>query len=215
MPLIFPVLSGLVAMLAAIPLGPVNMEIIRRVLNRHPVSALVFAAGAALGDGMWPVAAFLGLAPLLKIRWLAVIFWSLAVLVLLYLGTTFIREARENKPKPAVAPLHYKKRFSIMTGFLLVVSNPGSLLTWMAVIGIFHNEGFLPEYGIVPGMVLWISVAFGTFAYFCFVILLVHRFHKVLISERRLRFIRIFFGCLILVMACYFAFNLVRSIFVF
>jgi L-lysine exporter family protein LysE/ArgO len=215
MTVLFPLLSALVALVAAIPLGPVNMEVIRRVLNRHPISALVFAAGAALGDGLWPLAAFLGLAPLLKIRWVAVVFWSVAVMVLVYLGTNFIREARENQPKPATPPRHYKKRFSIITGFLLVLSNPGNLVTWMAVIGIFHNEGFLPEYGILAGLVLSISVAFGTFAYFGLIILIVHRFHKVFINEKRLRFIRAFFGCLILVMACYFAFNLVRSIFVF
>jgi threonine/homoserine/homoserine lactone efflux protein len=212
MHLAFPLLSAMVALVAAIPLGPVNMEIIRRVLNRHPISGLVFAAGAALADGLWPLAAFLGLAPLLRMKWPAVIFWSMAVLILLYLGVNSLRESRENQSVPAAPPLHYKKRFSIITGFLVVLSNPGNLVTWMAVIGIFHNEGFLPEYSVFSGFVLWASVAIGTFTYFALIVLVVNRYHKMLINEKRLRFIKIFFGCLILIMACYFAYNLFRVI---
>jgi L-lysine exporter family protein LysE/ArgO len=211
--LIFPLLSALVAFVAAFPLGPVNMEIIRRVLNRHPVSALVFAAGASLADGLWPLAVFLGLAPLLKIRWLVVTFWSLAVLLLFYLGVNFIHESRKNELESTEIPKHYKKRFSIITGFLLVASNPGNLVTWMAMIGIFHNEGFLPEFGVLPGLVIWASVTVGAFAYFCILILVINRFHKVFITEKRLRFIKLFFGCLILGTACYFGYNLLRSIF--
>ncbi|HEX9933789.1 MAG TPA: LysE family transporter [bacterium] len=210
MPVAFPIISALVALVVAIPLGPVNMEIIRRVLNRHPISALAFAVGAAVADGLWPVAAFLGLAPFLKIQWAAVVFWSLAALVLFFWGVNFIREAHKNGPESAIPPRHYKKRFSIITGFLLVLSNPGNLVTWMVVIGVFHREGFLPVYSVFSGLVLFFSAVAGTLAYFTVVILVIQRYHGAFIQPKRLRFIKTFFGCLILLTACYFAYHVAR-----
>jgi len=212
MSLAFPLLSAAIAFIAAIPLGPVNMEIIRRVLNRHIGSALIFAFGASVADGLWPLAVFFGLAPLLKIQWVATIFWIIAVLVLLFLGISFIRDARKKYLNPSVLPLVKKKRYAFLGGFLLVLSNPSNLITWSAVISMFYNEDLLPTCSIFSGFLLWSSVAAGTIIYFCIIIFLVNRHVKLFSNPKRLLFIKTFFGILILCVAVYFAYNLFRTL---
>jgi threonine/homoserine/homoserine lactone efflux protein len=208
----FPLLSAAAAFIAAIPLGPVNMEIIRRVLNRHPGSALIFASGACIADGLWPLAVFFGLVPLLKTQWVATVFWIIAVFVLLFLGISFIREAREKYRNPSLLPAIKKKRVAILTGFFLVLSNPSNLITWSAIIGIFQNEAILPACSIFSGFVLWISVAAGTLIYFCIIILLVNRHSQLFIKPKRLVFLQTFFGIIILTVALYFGYNLIRTL---
>jgi threonine/homoserine/homoserine lactone efflux protein len=211
-PIAFPLLSAAIALLAAIPLGPVNMEIIRRVLNRHKLSAFKFGAGAAAADGLWPLVVFMGFTPLLEIRWVAVLFWGVSALILLILGTNFIRDAFvSHHDQTKVAPKQ-KRRFAPIAGFLLVISNPTNLVTWAAVIGIFHGQRFLPARTALSGWVLWFSVAVGTFAYFTILILLVNHYHSFFINPKRLRVLKIFFGSLILAIAVYFSFHLVQTI---
>jgi L-lysine exporter family protein LysE/ArgO len=211
-PIAFPLLSAAIALMAAIPLGPVNMELMRRVLNRHLLSAFKFGAGAAAADGLWPLVVFMGFTPLLKIRWVAILFWGVAALILLVLGVNFIRDAFvSHHDQTKVAPKQ-KRRFAPLAGFFLVISNPTNLVTWAAVIGIFHGQGFLPESSPLSGLVLWFSVAFGTMAYFTILILLVNHYHSFFINPKRLRVLKIFFGSLILAMAVYFSFHLVKTI---
>jgi threonine/homoserine/homoserine lactone efflux protein len=206
----FPILAAIVGMLAAIPLGPVNLEIIRRVLNRHPFSAVTFASGAAVADGLWPLVSFLGFAPLLNIRWVAALFWGFACLLLLFLGVSFIRDAHAHHHILAPPVQAQKQHLAFFGGFVLVISNPTSLITWITVIGIFDHLGILPDSSHFAAFVLWLSVAFGTLAYFCAIILLVNRHHQLLVTPKRLRLIKTVFGFIILAVAIYFGYHFCR-----
>jgi threonine/homoserine/homoserine lactone efflux protein len=210
MTIAFPLLAAAVAFLAAIPLGPVNMEIIRRVLDRRSGSAWLFASGAAAADGLWPLVTFFGLAPLLQIRWVAVIFWGAAALILFFLGGSFLRDVMKKTQDPSLKIPKENHGIALIGGFFLVVSNPTNLVTWVVTIGVFYNEEFLPPSSILSGLILWFSVAMGSFIYFSLIILLVKRFSRWFIAPHRLRFLKTLFGFIILGVAVYFALHLIR-----
>ena len=208
----FPLIAGTVSFVATMPLGPVNLEVIRRSLERRARAAVIFAAGAACADGLWPLVTYFGLTPFLEIRWVSSLFWGLASTVLIFLGLSFIRDARDPFSNPLVTPKIKKERFSFFTGFFLVSTNPTNLATWVTVIGTLHQIGLLPPPTWVSGLVLWSAVAGGTLSYFCLLIYLVKRNHHFFIAPVRLKRIKILFGCLILGIAACFAFNLIRTI---
>lgn len=207
-----PLIAGTVSFVAAMPLGPVNLEVIRRSLERPARAAVIFAAGAACADGLWPLVTYFGLTPFMEIRWVSAVFWGLASMVLVFLGLSFIRDVRDSFSTPLVAPKIKKERFSFFTGFFLVSTNPTNLATWVTVIGTLHQIGLLPPPTWGSGFVLWIAVASGTLGYFCLLIYLVKRNHHFFIVPIRLKRIKILFGCLILGIAAYFAFNLIHTI---
>jgi threonine/homoserine/homoserine lactone efflux protein len=196
----------LISLIADVPIGPVNLEIIRRVLNRHKFSAFFFAIGASVADGLWPLVSFLGLSPLLEIRLVASIFWGAASLLLFYLGISFIHEARKNHFASSSILLQQKQHLAFFSGFALVVSNPTNLVIWVAVIGFFHNVGILPEVSYLSAFILWFSVALGSLIYFSTIILLVNHHHKLFSGQKQLGIIKIIFGCFILLLAGYFSY---------
>ena len=135
-----------------------------------------------------------------------------AALILLVLGTNFIRDAFVNHHAQTKVLPNQKRRFAFLAGFFLVISNPTNLVTWVAVIGIFHGQQFLPVRSFASGLVLWLSVAIGTLAYFTILILLVNHYHTFFINPKRLRVLKIFFGSVIIAMAVYFGIHLVHTL---
>ncbi len=212
--LAFPIAAGLIGFVAAIPIGPVNLEIVRRVLNRRIFSAMIFAAGAAIGDGLWPVIAFLGFSPLLDIRWVAALFWGFASLLLLFLGMSFMRDARAPHHAAALPAFLLKRRWALIGGLLLVITNPTALVTWITLMGIFDHLGMLPNTSYSAASALGFSVFAGSIAYFTALIVIVNRHHHLLIEPTRMRRIKTFFGAIVLATGAYFCWNFLR-LFVF
>lgn len=210
MPIAFPIIAAIIGLIAAVPLGPVNLEIIRRVLDRHRLSAVAFAVGAAVADGIWPMVCFLGLSPLLDIRWVAALFWGIAAALLIFLGVHVIHDAyKPNKPALPKAFVQ-KKRLAVITGFVLVITNPTTIVSWVAIIGLLDKLGILPPVGRMTALVFWFSVSFGSLAYFAALIFLVNRHHHALVLPKRLRLIKIVFGCIILGVAAYLGYHFFR-----
>lgn len=209
-PLIFPIVTLLTGFAAAIPLGPVNLEIIRRVLDRHVWSAAAFALGAALADGFWPVVCFLGLAPLLDIRWVSALFWGVSSLLLMALGYFVIHDALHPHESAFPKAFSRRKRLALIGGFMLVVSNPTTLVSWIAIISFFDKLGILPNASPLAALLFWGAVSLGSFAYFSVMILLVHKNHHVFIINSNVKAIKIIFGVIILGIACYLGFHFVK-----
>ncbi|MDZ7370561.1 MAG: LysE family translocator [candidate division KSB1 bacterium] len=209
-PLIFPIITLLTGFAAAIPLGPVNLEIIRRVLDRHVWSAAAFALGAALADGFWPVVCFLGLAPLLDIRWVSALFWGVSSLLLMALGYFVINDALHPHESAFPKAFSRRKRLALIGGFMLVISNPTTLVSWIAIISFFDKLGILPNASPLAALLFWGTVSLGSFTYFSVMILLVHKNHHVFIINSNVKAIKIIFGVFILGIACYLGFHFVR-----
>ena len=209
-PLAFPVVAAVIGMIAAVPLGPVNLEIIRRVLDRHRLSAVAFAVGAAVADGIWPMVCYLGLSPLMDMRWVAALFWGIASMLLIFLGIHVIRDAVHPHKTAAPRAFVQKKRLAVIAGFIFVITNPTTLVSWVAIISLLDQLGILPPVSRMTALVFWLSVSLGSLTYFAVLIFFVNRHHHALVLPKRLRLIKIVFGCIILGVAAYLGYHFAR-----
>lgn len=208
MSIFFPIMAATVGFTIAIPFGPVNLEIIRKVLNHQTKPAIAFGLGAASADGLWPVIGFIGIAPLLEIRWVSILFWSVGTVLLAYLGINAIREHQNVHKEEKFQQKTKGKRISFMMGFTLVLSNPLNFVAWVTALGAFHTEGILPSPSLTAAFVLWGSVLIGTSSLFFLVIYLVRKYKHFISDSPIERKVNLVFGPILIGVSVYFAYNL-------
>lgn len=133
------IISGLLLGLgAALPIGPVNVEIARRAIRSG------FRAGAALGCGAvtvdvtYAIISALGVRPLLGYPAVITTLTILSIALLIYLGVMSLRSAWRSRNVDAQAVLAVAAPPSLhgayVTGLLMTLLNPITLAFWFLVV---------------------------------------------------------------------------------
>jgi threonine/homoserine/homoserine lactone efflux protein len=153
--------SGIImGLIAAVPIGPVNLICIRRTFAFGPVNGFVSGMGAALGDGIFAAITGLGL------TWVAQLIEGYATVIELIGGALLVifgyrafwapavpRDADESGDKGGATLLG-----AIVSTFALTITNPATLLAFTAMFaGLGGLAGGAGSYGdaafIVGGVV--------------------------------------------------------------
>jgi putative LysE/RhtB family amino acid efflux pump len=195
------ILSGVVmGLIAAVPIGPVNLICIRRTFAFGPVNGFVSGMGAALGDGVF--AAIMGFG----LTWVAHLIQGYETIIELIGGAlmvwmgykTFVSPPfpRGMDDKPDSEGTNLLR--AIMSTFALTVTNPVTLGSFGAMFatlgglaggaGTFNDAGFVVA-GVVGGSAGWwlaLTTVIGLF--------------HARIDEKAMRMINRTFG--VLVMLC-------------
>jgi len=125
---------------AAVPIGPVNVEIARRTLRGGRAAGVALGCGAVTVDVVYAVLASVGLGPALNRKWL---YWPLAVggvALLAYLGVRSLAagwRARREDPLVVAADAGAARaglRGTYVTGVLMTLFNPITLGFWFVVL---------------------------------------------------------------------------------
>jgi len=122
----------------AAPLGPINLEIIRRGLADSPFRAWIFGMGAVTADSIYLVLAFVGMGAVLNnYPSVAMVIHAIGALLLLWLGYGALRTAfkrvevptgaEPSKTKGAPAWQHYTM------GLALTITSPMTFAFWLAL----------------------------------------------------------------------------------
>jgi threonine/homoserine/homoserine lactone efflux protein len=163
------VLSGVVmGLVAAVPIGPVNLICVRRTFAFGPVNGFVSGLGAALGDGVFAAITGLGLTWVAQlIEGYATIIELVGALLLVFFGYRAFRAA-----EPRFDPESGEGAESggaslvgaIVSTFLLTITNPATLLAFTAMFaglggiaggaGSYGDAGFVVA-GVVGGSAVW------------------------------------------------------------
>ena len=161
------VMSGVImGLIAAVPIGPVNLICIRRTFAFGPLNGFVSGLGAALGDGIFAAITGFGL------TWIAQLIEGYATIIELTGGAmmvwmgyrTFVSppvpRCAEVKPDGAGTNL---ERAMIST-FALTITNPVTLLSFGVMFaslgglaggaGSFHDASFVVA-GVIGGSAGW------------------------------------------------------------
>jgi threonine/homoserine/homoserine lactone efflux protein len=155
----------LIGLAAAAPIGPVNILVIQRTLQRGPLSALKLALGAGLGDAAFAVAAAFGLTaiqqaigahtPALRL---------VGGLIILGFAWAIWRSTPHLAGPVKAVP---RTRHMALATFLLTVTNPATILWFLATfstigfkaVGFGHPDGIehavLLVAGVFAGSMLW------------------------------------------------------------
>ena len=167
MTILYLILSGVVmGLIAAVPIGPVNLICIRRSFAFGPVNGFVSGLGAALGDGVF--AAIMGFG----LTWIAQMIEGYATIIELIGGAMMVWMGYRTLISPPVPRCAEDKPDSEGTNllramastFALTITNPVTLLSFGVMFaslgglaggaGSFHDASFVVA-GVVGGSAGW------------------------------------------------------------
>jgi threonine/homoserine/homoserine lactone efflux protein len=163
--LVLPFLLGIaVGALYCAPVGPVNLEIVRRGLTIGFLAAFMVAAGSVIGDSFWAAVGILGSSLLMESLPLRALIGSIGVLILVYLAWSAYRTSWQEPDLHLSDPP--RKRIGFGVGVALSMTNPFAVFfwLWLAASGAMASVGVDPSHhvarawffiGLVTGAVLY------------------------------------------------------------
>ena len=163
--LLLPFLLGIaVGALYCAPVGPVNLEIVRRGLTIGFLAAFLVALGAVSGDSFWAAVGFLGSTLLTESMALRAGIGFIGVLILLFLAWSAYKASRQDPDFHLGEPP--RKRVGFAVGVALSMANPFAVLFWlwlaasgaMASVGVDASHHVARVWfftGLVAGAILY------------------------------------------------------------
>jgi L-lysine exporter family protein LysE/ArgO len=155
--LIFGILLGLGA---AIPIGPVNLEMVRRNLRFGTASGVALGLGACSADVTYLILLCLGTLSLLQYPEVLRVIGFVGSLVLAYFAIAAFRAKTTDSPHTAVRHSLWKHG---MEGYLMTLINPFTILFWASVTSQItiaaskhSNIIFVAGGGVIIGTVGWV-----------------------------------------------------------
>ncbi|HEU4549590.1 MAG TPA: LysE family transporter [Rhizomicrobium sp.] len=161
------VMSGVfMGLIAAVPIGPVNLICIRRTFAFGPVNGFVSGLGAALGDGVFAAVTGLGL------TWIAQLIEGYATIIELVGGAMLVWIGYRTLTHPPILPGPddcaekggANLARAMASTFALTITNPATLLFFTSMFaglgglaggaGSFHDATFVVA-GVVAGSAGW------------------------------------------------------------
>ena len=197
----------LLGLTLAAPIGPVNLEIIKRGLNSGFKQAFLTGAGAMCADTTYLILIFFGLTAFLNIAFMKIFLGIAGSIVLIYLGTVSAREFFRPSAAAGKLPRHLFKS-SFVTGYVLAIASPMTIVWWTGVFGALlasqTNTGtnlsaFFSCFSILLGCFLWV---------FCLAVTL--HFGKKYINEKTTGFISLIAGIFLTGFGLYFMYQAVN-----
>ena len=206
---IFGVILGF---LSSMPVGAVQLEVIKRTINGQKKAAIATAYGSVTSDLMYGLLALFGLGDLLLHKDFQLLIYSLGIVVLSYLLYKSFKDRsymiNENKP------VKYKKRFSFLTGFTIAVTNPGVIIWWFIGFRLFVDLNMFTEITNTVKLLFVFSGAFGLAIYLTLVPIILSRFQKSF-TEKFLYRAHIVLVVMLSILIIYFIIKLLSLIFNF
>jgi len=208
---IFLIAAYLMGGIAAIPMGPVQIEVVRRSINGHLKTSLMVVLGAFFSDVLYGSIAFFGIAPFLEDKKVMSIFWLAGGIILTVLGVISIRHSRRDRDI-VYAPDHLKKkRWAFLGGLSLSAANPMMVLWWLSGVKIFKDIGLIDSFNTDIAVTFLAAGSLGLASYLAGLSLFIF-WAKKFISLRTLQRINFFFGVFLILIALYFIYSSFRSL---
>jgi L-lysine exporter family protein LysE/ArgO len=197
-----------VGIVLAAPVGPINVEIIRRGLLIGSKAGWLVGIGAMTADTMFATLIVSGVTRFADKPGLRAPLFGAGALMLAYVGWTGLRQALRNE-------LHIRGKArgssrSFMTGFLMAALNPMGIVYWLSVGSALVAEA-VDKVGRIGSPVLVGGVFFGIFCWVSVLSGAVH-FGRRFVSERVLRWITGVSGVVVVGFAVWFAIQAVRTL---
>ena len=162
------IISGVImGLIAAVPIGPVNLICIRRSFAFGPVNGFVSGLGAALGDGVFAAITFYGL------TWVAQLIQSYDSVIEIVGGALLIWFGIHTVLSPVAGKVEDGDKNdtgastlvrAMASTFVLTITNPATLIAFASMFASFHallggansyvDAGFVVA-GVVGGSAGW------------------------------------------------------------
>ena len=189
------------------PIGPTNIEVIRRGVREGWRSARVFCLGVIVALVIYLLLVVLGLSFLTKSKIFNTLLTILGVIALAYLSYNSLKDFFSGREIELGEGESGNKHF--LPGIILTISNPAILLLWTGIMG---ADLAASGASLSQGLMLSIGILIGVFMFFTVLIFLIH-FGRKFLQQRYLRYVSLLAGIVLLVFCVRFAYGLWEQIY--
>jgi threonine/homoserine/homoserine lactone efflux protein len=193
----------------AAPIGPVNLEIIKRGLNSGFQQAFLTGAGAMCSDTTYLILIFFGLTSFLNFAFMKIFLGIAGGIILIYLGAAsakdFFRKANATENKP-----YRLFKASFVTGYVLAISSPMTIVWWTGVFGALLAAQTHTQTNI-SAFFSCLSILLGCFLWVTSLSIALH-WGKKIINEKFTRLISLFAGLFLIAFGMYFLYRAISLI---
>jgi len=189
------------------PIGPTNVEIIRRGAQEGWRSARAFCLGVVVALVMYLLLVVLGLSFLTESKLFNTILTVLGVIVLAYLSYNSLRDFFSEKEIELGDELSGNRHF--VPGIVLTISNPAILLLWTGIMG---ADLAASGASLNQGLMLSTGILIGVFIFFTILIFLI-LFGRKFLQQRYIRYVSLVAGIVLMAFCIRFAYGLLGEIF--
>lgn len=199
----------LLGLTLAAPIGPVNLEIIKRGLNSGFRQAFLTGTGAMCADATYLTLIFFGLTAFLNIAFMKIILGVAGSFILIYLGWVSAKEFF-HKAAPVENPSRRIFKSSFLTGYALAISSPITIVWWTGVFGVLLASQTHMETNL-SAFLSCLSILLGCFIWVLFLAVALH-WGKKIINEKIVDFISLTAGTFLMVFGIYFLYRTIALI---
>jgi threonine/homoserine/homoserine lactone efflux protein len=188
---------------AAIPVGPVQIEAAKRAMAGHLRAAFAVVLGSFAADAGYGAIALFGIAPIIQKPAVLAGFSAAGALILWVLAYFTWRESNTPHALNLEASTLADRGWALATGFLLGVSNPSIILSWLFGATVAHRIGLEPFASFASKAVFVIGGCGGLAGYLSGVAVLTMRMRHF-VSTRAICRIYFWLSIVLLVLSMYF-----------
>jgi threonine/homoserine/homoserine lactone efflux protein len=199
----------LLGLTLAAPIGPVNLEIIKRGLNSGFKQAFLMGTGAMCADTTYLILIFFGLTSFLNFSFMKIFLGIAGSFILIYLGVLSVRDFfsstdqhKELNNAPSSRRLF---KSSFVTGYVLAISSPMTIVWWTGVFGALLAAQTQTQTNI-SAFFSCLSILLGCFLWVFFLSTTLH-WGKKIINEKFTRLISFFAGLFLILFGLYFLYR--------
>lgn len=202
------VIQGIILGLSiAAPIGPTNIEIIRRGLKHGWKSAASFYLGVIVALVIYLLFAVFGLSVLTQSKVFNIIILFFGVLVLFFLSYNSIKDFFAKKELSLSGEVDSKKNF--VPGIILTISNPAVLLFWTGIMGASLASG---SSSLLNGLMLSFGILVGVVIFALILIPIIHGGRKF-IAQKNFKYVSLASGLILLYFAIKFGYKFITTVF--
>lgn len=188
------------------PIGPTNIELIRRGTKEGSRAAIAFWLGVLVALVLYLALVVFGLSFLTESRLFNTLLTSFGVVVLAYLSYNSIRDfiaGREWDSGTQASGNHH-----FVPGIVLTISNPAILLLWTGIMG---ADLAASQASLDQGLLLGLGIVIGAIIFFIVLTILIH-YGRRLVQRRYLKYVSLIAGVVLLFFCAKFAYSLLDQL---
>jgi threonine/homoserine/homoserine lactone efflux protein len=199
----FLIAAYVMGFIAAIPTGPVQIEVIRRSINGHVLSAMNVILGALIADMIYGMVAFLGIAPFFHDEKIRAYFWLAGSFILAGLSLLIIKNTFSRDPSKIESRYLRKKRWGLIGGFIISIINPAMIFWWLIGANLFLDLNLIDRFTTDVALSFVTAGCTGIATYLSLLSLIFY-WIKQFISVKIIKKINLFSAILLIIIAVYF-----------
>ena len=200
------ILRGIVLGLSiTAPIGPTNVEVIRRGAQEGWRSARAFCLGVIVALVIYLLLVVLGLSFLTESKTFNTLLTILGVIVLAYLSFNSLRDFVSGAAIEFDEVGSGKEHF--LPGIVLTISNPAILLLWTGIMG---ADLAASGASLGQGLTLGVGILIGVVIFFTALIFLIH-YGRRFLRQRYIKYVSLLAGIVLMGFCVRFAYGLLMQ----